>query len=246
MAIIPKIRKGQYSKPETILTIVEDIDIGKFPDAVYYLDFDLEDQKDKAKYIKLIKSYIRRSLEYSDMMGFLKNYRKMNRCFYLPKIRQYHGSKTKIEIHHAPFTMFDIIETVIRKRMKEKERLFPSDIAQEVMELHYAGKIGLVSLSTTTHELIHSENTPQDLFVPLQNLDFGNPDLFFNEYDKYMDRDLSKKYKKIQTLSKSITNLDDIVPDYLSVQRVYYKLDDNYETQFPIISKVEEILSGVA
>lgn len=243
---IPKIRKNRFSEASDPLNIVKDVNIGEFPDAVFELDYDLDDEKELEKYLKILKSYIRGSYEYRRMMNFLKTRRKMNRCFYLPNVKQYHGSKTKIEVHHAPFTMFEIIQTVIRKRYAEGESLLPTDISKEVMRLHYEGKVGLVSLSTTTHELIHSENVPQDLFVPIQHLDFGNPELFYQEYKAFMHMDLREKYRKIKKISEDIDDINKIVPDYLKVQRVYYKLDDNFSTQFPILSVAEEALAKVA
>lgn len=243
---IPKIRKNKFSEASDALTIIKDVEMGEFPDAVFDLDIDTNDEKELEKYLKYLKTYIRGSLEYSKMMNFLKRKRRMNRCFYLPNVKQYNGSKTKVEVHHAPFTMFEIIQTVIRRRIAEGERIFPTDIKDEVDALHYDGKVGLVSLSTTTHELIHSENVPQDLFVPIQNLDFGDPTLFYEEYKSYMSLELREKFRKIQKISESIDNLDALVPDYLTVQKVYYKLDDNFSTQFPIMSVVEEMLANVA
>lgn len=250
MAIIPKIRISD----QDVIEVIKEMSIEGFPDAEFDIDVDFDEDKELEKYLKVMKSYTRGIDLYQDLMLFLKTRRKMNRCFYLPNVKQFRGSKTKIEVHHAPFTMFDIINTIIRKRWMDQKAngindnnlLYASHIANEVMKLHYEGKIGLVSLSTTTHELIHSENTPKDLFVPIQHLDFGDPELFFQEYKRYMPDDMIEKYKAVRRLSKSIDNLNDIVPDYLEVQRVYYKLDDNFETQFPKIEEMQALLDKVA
>ena len=68
----------------------------------------------------------------------------------------------KIEIHHYPFSLRDIVEIVIRKREYYKESLSVQMTAKEVMMLHYKLIIGLIPLSQTVHELAHSSR----LFVP--------------------------------------------------------------------------------
>ena len=50
-------------------------------------------------------------------------------------------------------------------------------ICDDVMRLHYEGKVGLIPLSETVHELVHSGK----IFIPLQFIDIGFND-FYNEY----------------------------------------------------------------
>jgi hypothetical protein len=51
------------------------------------------------------------------------------------------------------------------------------EVANEVMECHYEGIVGLLPLSVTVHELVHSGK----LFIPLQFIDEGF-NTFLNRY----------------------------------------------------------------
>ena len=73
------------------------------------------------------------------------------------------------------------MDTVIRKRQDLDEPLDPFDIADEVMNLHYEGVIGLIPLCVTAHELVHSDR----IAIPLQ-LIYHRYDLFAKEYDPWI------------------------------------------------------------
>ena len=52
-------------------------------------------------------------------------------------------------------------------------------IADEVLEIHYANKVGLIPVSKTAHEIIHNSSK---LLVPL-NMCYGSYSDFLDEYD---------------------------------------------------------------
>jgi hypothetical protein len=87
------------------------------------------------------------------------------------------AKRVSIEIHHIPFTMYDIVATVLRKYEEEEIPIDPYAIAEEVVALHYKGMVSLVPLSTTVHELYHRG----DVFIPLQYVDKGFV-LFYQAY----------------------------------------------------------------
>ena len=68
-----------------------------------------------------------------------------------------------IEIHHAPFTLFSIVDIVMRKHEDLYREIDEFKVAEEVMRLHYNGLVGLVPLSITCHQLVHDDQ----LIVPL-------------------------------------------------------------------------------
>ena len=112
--------------------------------------------KEQKKFIKSTETLIRSSLEYKTYIKFLKDNLDMNRCAVLKNIKNGDGKRYRIEIHHEPFTLFDIVETVINRRLDEGEDINALHVADEVMELHYEGHIGLIPLSVTMHELVHN------------------------------------------------------------------------------------------
>ena len=120
--------------------------------------------KERVKFIKQVEATCRKSMEYKEYMRFLKRNTDLRRCTILKGLNTEGGKKYTIEIQHEPFTLFDIVETVLNKREMEGQKIDPLDIADEVMALHYDVKVGLIHLSTTMHQLVHDDKS----FIPLQ------------------------------------------------------------------------------
>jgi len=115
----------------------------------------ISNDKQRVKLTKEIESYCRGSLEYSDIIAYLRKYVNMNECTFLNSFK---GDKKKgmIEIHHAPFTLFSITDIVMRKHEEVYDGVIDElKVAEEVMRLHYSGLVGLVPLSITCHQLVH-------------------------------------------------------------------------------------------
>jgi hypothetical protein len=166
-----------------------DVDLSIMPEKPEYI---IRSDRDRTKFIKSCEGTIRKSMEYKQYIQFLKDNMEYDRCIVLKGITREYGKKYSIEVHHTPFTLYSIVDTVIRKREELGESLDPLDIADEVCELHYTEKVGLIPLSATMHELVHSDR----VFIPL-NLIYQDYVEFFNEYEKYMD---GKLLDKIETL----------------------------------------------
>ena len=81
-------------------------------------------------------------------------------------------------MHHEPFTLFDYVQVILNKYIDEGKEVRDLMIADEVMELHYANKVGLVPLSKTAHQIVHNSSK---LLVPL-NMVYGNYNEFVSEY----------------------------------------------------------------
>ena len=235
---IPRIyRRADELSDEVKINVVE-IPEETFKDPFpYFPDVDFDDKKSLASYVKSIKYMIRQSREYTSLMKFLKEKREMNKCFFLPNMKKYRGSKIKIEVHHTGFTMEDIVMAVLMKRYKNEEDYSYQAVAKEVMLAHYNGWISLTSLSETLHELIHEENS--GLFIPLHMCDIGDATLFYEEYKEYMDKDLVKKFEQYKVLSSAIENIEDIIPDYLERKYIYYKRQG---VEIPDMDKLLEII----
>jgi len=63
--------------------------------------------------------------------------------------------RTKIELHHFPLTLFDIVQYIGRKLLDDKEKTNPFEIAKLVLEEHLLGNIGYVPLLITHHQKYH-------------------------------------------------------------------------------------------
>ena len=146
-----------------------------------------ETDKDKRKFIERTKRIVRSSKEYKDYIRYLKENMDMDRCVFFKKVKHTSDNAIKIEVHHEPFTLDDIVRTVINKQLAEGRKLNDLDVANEVMELHYNDMVGLVPLSETIHELVHSDTNK--VFVPL-NMVYGNFNKFFELYQDYMEDDI--------------------------------------------------------
>lgn len=155
-----------------------------------------ETDKDKIKFIQRCERIIRSSKEYKDYIRFLRDNMDMDRCAFFQGIKHTKDNKVQIEVHHEPFTLYDIVWAVVNKQLEEGKELNDLDIADEVMELHYNDMVGLIPLSVTVHELVHSGTGK--VFIPM-NMCYGNYKKFYEEYQDYMeDETISRLEAKIE------------------------------------------------
>ena len=173
--------------------------------------------RDREKFIKTCEMVIRKSLEYKEYIKFLRENMDMSECIILSNLKNGNGKRYHIEIHHEPFTLFDIVETVITKRLENGESINALNVADEVMDLHYSGMVGLVPLTITMHELVHKGR----IFVPLQFI-YHKYNEFFAEYEDYMNENLKEKIEAKVNLS---LQTEDLVSDSLDVEFVYLDVD---------------------
>ena len=234
---IPKIYNRELNSMEKDKINYIDIESEQLDPVIYSPDVDFDDDKSVKRYVKSMKSLIRQSREYKSLMSFLKNKCEMNKCFFLPKVKRYRDSNIRIEIHHTGFVLEDLIRTVLMKRYKEGEDYDFQSIAEELMLEHYRGHIGLTALSSTLHELIHEEDS--GLFIPLQMVDFGDMNIFYDEYKDYIDKDTIKKFEQYKVLSDVVTNIESIIPDYLDVSYIYY---NQKGIEVPDMNKILELV----
>lgn len=154
-------------------------------------------EKTRSKFIKSVEKIIRSSLEYREFISYLRAELGMNFCMFFNNVSRDDIKNIGIEIHHIPFSLFDIVNIVLRKYETEELTIDPLVIADEVMRLHYEGKVGLVPLSITVHELYHRG----DLFIPLQYVDKGFI-LFYQEYKDYM-KEYEEMLKRLIVMSRN-------------------------------------------
>ena len=175
--------------------------------------WNLANSKDRDKFIKKVEVIVRSSLEYHELIDYLKYKMGMNFCSFFHNVSKdlYGKAKFRIEIHHEPFTLYDIVAIILNNKINnldDYERIDIYDIADEVMENHYAGHVGLIPLSVTVHELVHSGK----VFIPLQFLDEG----YIQFYQKYK--------KSIM----SMEGLSDMLKAKISLSKEYAKDPESF------------------
>ena len=220
--------KGEYDTP------IECIDIDEVPD-FNIPDFDMNNPKEVTKYLYEIEKVCRRSFEYTQFVSFLKNFGNLNKCSFFELVTSSGSNKVKIELHHEPLSLFDIVEAVYNKRKSNNESLHIEMVAKEVMYNHYLLHIGLIPLATTVHELV----TNRFLFIPSTAV-LGQWEKFIEDYKPYMSVDTLANIKSIQEHTKMYNfdeetkvlksalvsiNVDD--PEYrASLDEVFKKIKD--------------------
>lgn len=182
-------------------------------------DWDLNNPKEFAKYLKRIEKICRGSIEYKQYVNFLRENASMNKCSIFKYISNEEDFKIKIHIHHEPITLFDIAKTVFNKRSGLRESLHEELVAEEIMYNHYKMNIGLIPLSETVHELVHN----QYIFIP-SNFVFGNWKQFVKDYANFIDPELDANLKKIENLSNNYS-FDD-TKRLLKNEMVYVNVED--------------------
>ena len=135
---------------------------------LFYAKDSFKDDGEKIKYIKKVEAVVRRSQEDSDLIKYIRTDLEINRCTVLSALS---AGKVSVELHHAPFTLFDIVETILNNRINKGLVFTTLNLAEEVLILHYEGLVGLTPLSATIHELVHSGGmyvNPKDIIGDIE------------------------------------------------------------------------------
>lgn len=197
-------------------------------------DIDLFDRYINAvtpKIVKKIEVIIRGSYEYELYILFCKNVLLMDKSTYFSEYNIKNGYS--IEIHHSPFTLFDITETVALKALKEKGQFTDMEIAEEVMRLHFEQKVGLMPVDPTTHDLIHSQALTVHPSIPQ-----GNWGAFIEEYKEFMGEEVRDKVREIEFLK---TTKPDKNPNILEQKNVTI-INNNFRTLYSV--ELSKLLPG--
>jgi hypothetical protein len=200
------------AKTRNIKTI--NIAIEEKPEREKYM---LQSDKERLKFTLQCEKVIRSSTEYKAYISFLKSHMDMDKCTVLRNCVNGNGKHYSIEIHHTPFMLSEIVDTVVRKREALSEKIAPLNIADEVMELHYDEKIGLIPLSKTMHELVGNGK----VFIPLQYV-YQKYNEFYAEYEDYMDKKVKDRIELQVKLSMACSKIQS---DVLTPEFVYVNID---------------------
>jgi len=186
----------------------------------------LENPKFRRKFIKRIERIVRNSMEYKDYIQFLKQNMDLDSCMFFQAVtsnKKANKSKITVEMHHEPFTLYEIVAVVLSRYEKEGLPLNDLLIADEVLELHYNNMVGLIPLSKTIHQMYHSENTDK-VVIPL-NMVYGEYSKFLEKYDEYIDTDLEYLYDKLDKKMEMTRNLTPESFENIMKQFEYLEVD---------------------
>ena len=179
----------------------------------------LETDRDKVKFIKRVESIVRSSMEYRDYVAFLKEHVNMNHCAFFTNIENSTGSRVRIEIHHEPLTLYDIVQTVLNRHLNDGVPINDLFIADEVMELHYKNMVGLIPLSKSVHQIVHHGT---EITIPLTMV-YGEYKQFIDDYMDYLDPSVLDKIER--KIDETNTINTEKIGKALTPQYVYIEVD---------------------
>ena len=185
--------------------------------------YDIYDQKDYGKFIQDIERAVRVSYEYSALINYLRTSEGMNCCSILQNVSNLDSTKVKIEIHHAVLNLFDIVSTVVKKRLHNKESIDIFDCCKEVMWLHYIGQVALIPLSETVHKLVHNGY----IFIPT-NIVRGNWKKFIEIYYDYLDPDILDAIDSAELMTQEYLNDISGLNNQVAQQMAIFNLHQTY------------------
>lgn len=168
----------------------------------YYTNISTD--KDRHKFVNRVERIVRSSLEYRDYIQFLKEHVGLDSCIFFQNVTNGVGarkSRVSVEMHHEPFTLYDIVNVIVSKYKDEGLPINDLNIADEVMALHYENKVGLVPLSKTAHQIVHNSTK---LLVPL-NMCYGNYSQFLEEYEPYISDEMYDKLERKMNMTSQLT-----------------------------------------
>lgn len=220
--------------------VTNEIKLDFIPDYDYDV-YNLQDEKSYKKFITDLEREVRSSFEYKRLMTYLKDHMGMNRCAFLQNTTINPDSKVTIEIHHHPFTLYDICTIVCTKRMYYGESMELEMVAKEVMQLHYEGKVGLLPLSKTPHELYHNGYLP----IPLSNV-YGNWRAFKNQYNDFLSDEQNDILERIEQFDLTFdkNRVNDVLENNtvrLSTTIEEYQLPDFTEVKDRMTARINDI-----
>ena len=218
--------------------LIDVLVIDKPQDMEYQLT--ISNEREKTKIVKRMERIIRGSTEYKDYIAFLRENVGMDACAFFNNISKDTSKSLRIEIHHVPFTLFDITKIIVNKYMEEGLPLNELLMAEEVMKVHYSNMVGLIPLSKTLHLMVHGENA-EKVVIPAYMI-FGNYKKFIEEYGDYMNDEDFKKIERLIQRTKEIKE-----SDYKFLEQHYDYIEvDGFKIPERIESDAEKAVHEVA
>lgn len=143
-----------------------------------------ERETDFKKFLKSCEKLVRGSLEYRMWRNYIIDVLGVNTCM----VTDEKMDEVSIEVHHHIPPLYDVIKALVNRKIENSEEFSTFDIALKIIELHFANKIGYLTLIESMHEKLHNGY----LTVPISFVK-GDYQYFLREFSKYLDdEDLDK------------------------------------------------------
>lgn len=164
-----------------------------------WYNYNLSVMKDVIKCVKHIERICRLTLEY-DMWQMRCKYKDNQYCPICEE--NYYEKNLKIESHHHPKTLFDIVQEVIIENLESNliDEKSGIDLVQEVMDLHFFDKVSYINLCVHCHKKYHD----------------GHPDVINKMNDIFEKRAIEGQ----ENYEKSLSPDDEIIQDIKSIEIV--------------------------
>lgn len=189
------------------------------PESMFKLQFEktaeyMSNLESRNRFIKKTEQLVRRNDRYSKYIYELKTKKGLNHCQVLSHLTD---KDCTIEMHHGPiFTLYDICDIMIDHFLRKGWEITTYDIADKVLDEHWANRIQVVMLSISIHQDVHD----REIFISTDQA-WGNLTEFLKryklspelreKYNRYMDRCQvldSTAYDRLQLNEKIFERMD--------------------------------------
>ena len=137
-----------------------------------------ESEAEFTKFIRSVETAVRRSIEYKLWIHYIIEVLGISTCM----ITNESIEECSIEVHHHIPSLFTLVKAIINKKIEDEQMFSTFDISLETIELHFANKVGYVTLLKSLHEKFHNGF----LQIPKEYIK-GDYMSFVNEFSKYLD-----------------------------------------------------------
>ena len=206
-----------------------------------------ETDTEKEAIVKQAEALCRASMEYSDYIAYLRSNVGMDACAFFNNISKANSKKIRIEVHHAPLTLFDIIKLVLDRSIRTGDEINPMLLAEEATRIHYMNQVGLIPLSKTLHEVVHNSDK---LVIPMYMV-YGDFRAFLENFSEELEMKENSHIKaKIQKMIDQTRELNDKSFDVLKEKFTYItvdgfempvKIEDKEEAEKEVTNKVKSV-----
>ncbi len=105
------------------------------------------------RFIKKTEALVRGCREYKAFIAHLRIDLGMDRCSFLANADVSDG--VALEFHHCPLNLYEIIDLILTHRLARGQAVTSMTVADEVLQAHFAGMVGVVPLLRSIHKLVH-------------------------------------------------------------------------------------------
>jgi len=195
-------------------TTIESVDIEINPTLKNSNDISLQlerdsfmSEKEEKRFIKSVEGLIRKSVEYYEFVSYIRDTLGNKYCAFT---EESNDETEDVEMHHHPFTLYDIVCIVTYNKIKNNQKFTSLSIAQEVLRRHFELNVGVVPLLGSLHKKYHNGY----LEIPMEFV-IGNYKKLFEIY--YIDDETKNKVSKLMFIT--LSNISEINKWYIGLQK---------------------------